>query len=42
MRVFRRGCKNGQAVVSIGLVFQEPLEREGRVQHKITHKRWPS
>jgi hypothetical protein len=39
---FGEASKDGQAVFSILFVFKKPLEREGRVQYEITHRRWPS
>src|SRR5882757_9084384 len=40
--LLREAGKNIQAVFAVCFIFQEPLEREGGVQHKITHRRWPS
>jgi hypothetical protein len=39
---FGKTSKDGLAVFSILFVFKKPLEREGRVQYEITHRRWPS
>jgi hypothetical protein len=38
---FGEASEDGQAVFSILFVFKKPLEREGRVQYEITHRRWP-
>jgi hypothetical protein len=40
--LLKEAGKNVQAVFPVCFVFQEPLERERSVQHKITHRRWPS
>jgi hypothetical protein len=34
------GAGHEEAVANF--VFKKPLEREGRVQYEITHRRWPS
>ena len=40
--VIGKAVEDVEAIRPISLICEEPLERQGRVQNQVTHRRWPS